>query len=64
MAYRTGDATFNNVIMSLPVPALTPSNYVVPDGFGFYEIGSLNYGAANDGGGGDSRCPFVYVNCK
>ncbi|HTA83451.1 MAG TPA: gliding motility-associated C-terminal domain-containing protein [Bacteroidia bacterium] len=35
--------TFNNVLVSLPIPALTPYNYLVNDNYKFLEVGSVAY---------------------
>ncbi len=33
----------NNYLIKVPLPALTPNNYNVPDGFAFHEIASIFY---------------------
>ncbi|HXP51695.1 MAG TPA: hypothetical protein VN922_17190, partial [Bacteroidia bacterium] len=43
IAQTAGGPTFNNVIMSLPVPALTPTNYIVSDGYTFQEASNAFY---------------------
>ncbi|HWY98491.1 MAG TPA: hypothetical protein VNY36_05335, partial [Bacteroidia bacterium] len=44
LPHDLSDPAFNNVIMSLPVPALNPANYITgPDGFNFQEIQSILY---------------------
>jgi len=40
---NTADPAFGNSIMSLPVPAFTPANYITPDGFAFQEVNSIRY---------------------
>lgn len=49
VAMTFGSPSFNNIIMSLPVPALSPATYIVPDGFTFQEVGSVSYVAAGTG---------------
>ena len=34
---------WNNYLISVPLPALTPNNYIVPDGYAFHEIASIFY---------------------
>jgi len=34
---------FNNYLVKIPLPTLTPNTYCVPDGFAFHEIGSIMY---------------------
>lgn len=34
---------WNNYLISVPIPALVPNNYNVPDGFAFHEIASIFY---------------------
>ncbi|HSY76137.1 MAG TPA: SprB repeat-containing protein, partial [Bacteroidia bacterium] len=44
IAQTTANTNFDNILMSLPIPALNPPNYTVPDKFGFLEVpGSINY---------------------
>ena len=40
LLYTTVD---NNYLIKVPLPTLTPNNYIVPDGFAFHEIGSIFY---------------------
>jgi gliding motility-associated-like protein len=39
------DGTYNNRIMSLPIPAMSPANYITGggDGYGFQECNSISY---------------------
>ncbi len=34
---------FNNSLVKLPLPSLSPTTYIVPDGFKFVELASINY---------------------
>ena len=40
---------FNNVLIKLPLPTLTPTTYVVQDGFKFVELASVSYVATGIG---------------
>ncbi len=39
---------FNNVIVSLPLPSLAPTNYITPDNFGFQESNVPSYVASGN----------------
>ena len=43
LAQSTFDNTYSNYFMSLPVPALTPSNYLASTGYTFQETNSVKY---------------------
>jgi len=51
VAYPNSASTFfNNDLMSLPLPGLSPFNYLVPDGFNFVERLNINYNQFNANG--------------
>ncbi len=42
-SYSVDPANYNNVFMQLPVPSISPTAYLAPDGFGFNELHSVYY---------------------
>ncbi|HTA81771.1 MAG TPA: T9SS type A sorting domain-containing protein [Bacteroidia bacterium] len=50
IAQTAANGNFNNSFASLLLPALSPANYIASDGFGFTDVGSIDYGAQTDGG--------------
>ena len=60
-------AKFNNVILKMPLPTLTPTAYIAPDGYKFVELASVNYvgpgaGSANGFNGMAASPNWLYLS--
>lgn len=66
IAERPGDPTFNNVLLRCPAATLSPTSYIVADGYSFVETHSMEYygysiGAANGMNGMAVSYNWVYM---
>ncbi len=61
LSSNLNDPTFNNYIIKVPIPSLTPMTYSVPDGFSFQENASVFYTSSNGFNGAANNLNSLFL---